>query len=187
MPQKGLASEAFRVLVVFVQVGNSLRQMEQIVNVPVPSVVVEIVTVPKVVTEERFIIMNVDQIMAAPIPQTMSTRWLQRQSMLSLSSFLILPMVSVGVLVISAWCVNLILLLWDLVPSTLTLCMVGIVLLMLPPVLGMPFYLVFVTRLGETRSIAAGWNSILGNAAIKKTIGVHTSVMKAVRHPAARN
>eukprot|EP00971_Amphidinium_carterae_P131728 2609175-Amphidinium_carterae.1 len=50
----------------------SIKQqvVEQIVDLPVPFVVEEIVTVPKVVAEERFINMSVDQIIDVPIPRT---------------------------------------------------------------------------------------------------------------------
>eukprot|EP00971_Amphidinium_carterae_P053609 1056028-Amphidinium_carterae.1 len=44
--------------------------LEQTVDVPVPSAVEETVTVPKVLSEERFITMNVDQILDVPIRQT---------------------------------------------------------------------------------------------------------------------
>eukprot|EP00971_Amphidinium_carterae_P331405 6464931-Amphidinium_carterae.1 len=155
MPQMGCVTEAASSgprqahggLSIFVEVGNSLRQIvEQIINLPVPSVVEEIMTVPKVVTEGRFITMNVDQIFDVPIPQVMPMRQLQRQTLLNMCSVLISPMVSVGVLVFITWLVDLISL-WDPMSTMLRLCIVGIVLRLLPIVLGMPFYVASVVPL----------------------------------------
>jgi len=94
-------------------------------------------------------------------------------------------------------------LLWDPVPTTVTQSMVGIALFLLPPVLGMPFYLAFVVvlvaqnqRKGQDTfgidlvitvvlgmvikllAVALQWNGspFSENAAIKKTIGVHSSL-----------
>jgi len=60
--------------------------------------------------------------------------------------FLKHAMVSVGVIVFITWLVDLISL-WDPMSTMLRLCMVGIVLLLLLPVLGMSFYLASVVLL----------------------------------------
>eukprot|EP00971_Amphidinium_carterae_P204560 4059593-Amphidinium_carterae.1 len=60
--------------------------------------------------------------------------------------FLKQTMVLMGVTVFIAWLVDMILL-WDPVSTMLTLCMVGVVLFLLLPVLRMPFYIAFVTVL----------------------------------------
>mmetsp|Transcript_25122 Transcript_25122/g.57765 ORF Transcript_25122/g.57765 Transcript_25122/m.57765 type:complete len:140 (-) Transcript_25122:3-422(-) len=98
-------------------------------------------------------------------------------------------------------------LLWDPVPTTVTQSMVGIALFLLPPVLGMPFYLAFVVvlvaqnqRKGQDTfgidlvitvvlgmvikllavALQQNGSPFLESVAIKKKTGVRTSVMMCV-------
>mmetsp|Transcript_58155 Transcript_58155/g.107381 ORF Transcript_58155/g.107381 Transcript_58155/m.107381 type:complete len:747 (+) Transcript_58155:113-2353(+) len=124
--------------------------------------------------------------------------------------FLMQAMVSVGITIFLAWLVDLILL-WDPVSTMVTLCIVGIVLFLLPPVPGMPIYLasaVLLVAQGQRKGAATFWRDLViavvlsmvikllavalqqkligypfsESVAIKKTIGVQTSVMKAAKH-----
>jgi len=124
--------------------------------------------------------------------------------------FLMQAMVSVGITIFLAWLVDLILL-WDPVSTMVTLCAVGIVLFLLPPVPGMPIYLasaVLLVAQGQRKGAETFWRDLITavvlsmvikllavalqqkligypfseSVAIKKTIGVQTSVMKAAKH-----
>jgi len=124
--------------------------------------------------------------------------------------FLMQAMVSVGITVFLAWLVDLIMT-WGPVATIATLFLVGIVLFLLPPVPGMPVYLasaVLLVAQGQRISLdrfykdmwvavavsfgiklvaVAMQQKLIGtpfsrSIGIKSAIGVHTPVMKAVKH-----